>query len=175
MNKFFNTFWGWLASYVCNNLPVGKLIDILKNYEYINTIDNSNESPEIIVPNEGIFAVKNKTGDIIEIFYENLRFHIVDNGKEDIFQIFLKKKEDNWTIVKRNNVYDINNPNTDSVEVYYWFDIETMHGFRCSNALYNKGYWNQYVATVVDEFDDFVQDITVERKISNAYKNYKKE
>ena len=50
-----------------------------------------------------------------------------------------------------------------------------MHGFRCSHEQYNSGYWNEYVAKTVNEFDDFVHDITVERKISNAYKNFKKE
>lgn len=175
MNKLVNVFWGKVASHICDNLMITEIIDILKNYEKIQVLDNTMERNVIDLPNGDMFAVKNKAGDTIEIYYKNLRFHLVDNGKEDIFQIYLKRDKDTWNIVKRNNVFDITNPDTDSVEVYYWFDIETMHGFRCSHEQYNSGYWNEYVAKTVNEFDDFVHDITVERKISNAYKNFKTE
>lgn len=175
MNKLVNAFWGKVASHVCDNLHITEIINILKNYEKITVLDNTMERNVIDLPNGGMFAVKNKTGDTIEIYFNNLRFHYVDNGKENVFQIYLKQDRDTWNIVKRNNVFDITNPDTDSVEIYYWFDIETMHSFRCSHAHYNSGYWNEYVTKTVNEFDDFVHDITVERKISNAYKNFKTE
>lgn len=175
INKLVNAFWGRIASHICERLSTTEIVNILKDYEKITVLDNTMEQNIIDLSNDGMFAVKNKAGDTIEIYYKNLHFHLVDNGKDYIFQIYLKQDKDTWNIVKRNNVFDISNPDTDSVEVYYWFDIETMHGFRCSHEQYNGGYWNEYVAKTVNEFDDFVHDITVERKISNAYKNFKTE
>ena len=176
MNKIINTFWSWVAAHVCQNFYIWDSIKILEEYNKIQSIPVFDEdSKEYSLPNDGMWAVKDNTGTVYDIYYKNLHFHVVENGKTDVYQIFVKQDTDCWVMGKKGKTIDASNPLTPCVEVYYWFDIETMHERRCSDEAYRKGNWNEYVANTVDEFEDMVDGFTVESQISNAYKNFKTE
>lgn len=176
MNWISNKIWGWIASYVCDNFFIWDYIKTLEEYNVMETVSPVPDLNSYIAPClDKIYAVKDKTGTIYDIYYKNLHFHIVDNGTNDVFQIFIKQEDDTWNILKKGNNYDVSSPETTCVEIYYWFDIETMHGFKCSHSAYRKGTWNEYVAKNIEEFEKMVEDLTVESKIGNAYKNFKTE
>lgn len=175
MKKIINSFWGWIASNVCDTLKINEIIEILTEYNKIENLPVLTDVNGYVVPcQENVYAIKDKTGSVIDIYYKNLHFHLVDTPAKKVFQIFVKPDIEDWNIIKNGNVFDISNPITKCVEVFYWFDIETMHGFRCMNDSYIKGFWNEYVAKTVEEFEKTVRSYTVEEFVSNAYKNYKK-
>ena len=180
IDSLLNVYWGWLANNAVKNLYIWELINILKKYDRIQEVP-TDSSIEALVPNkpdgENEFtAYGNENTGTYDIYYKNLHFHIVETPTNSIFQIFLKSEDSLW-IIKRNEdgVFDVSKPNTKTVEVYYWFDIETMHENRCSDEEYTKGTWNEYVYKVVNEFEYKVVNLTVEFQISDAYKNFKTE
>lgn len=175
MNRILNNFWGWVASYACQNFYVWDSIKILEEYGKIQAIPVIDEDVKEYAIPEGIWAVKDNSGTVYDIYYKNLHFHVVENGKTDVYQLYIKQDSDNWVLGKKGKTLDVSNPLTPCVEVYYWFDIETMHERRCSDEAYRKGNWNEYVAKTVNEFENMVDSFTVESQISNAYKNFKTE
>ena len=173
ISKFKNYFWGITATHVCDNLPMKKILSILKEYDNVKDASSITKKSDIFIEKDTVFSVEDATNGVIEIYFKNFHFHVKKNDREDIFQIFLKREDDAWTFEKTEEGYDFTNPTTDCVEIYYWFEIETMHGFRCIHDQYINGSWNEYVTKTITEFNKFVRDLTVENKISNAYKNYK--
>jgi hypothetical protein len=176
MKRIVNNFWGWIASHVCQNVNIWDCINILEGYNKFQTIPIFDEdTKEYTIPNDGMWAVKDNSGTVYDIYYKNLYFHIVNSDRSDVYQVFIKQDSDYWVLGKKGKMLDVSNPLTPCVEIYYWFDIETMHERRCSDEAYKKGNWNEYVAKTVNEFEDMVEGFTVESQISNAYKNFKTE
>lgn len=173
--KIVKFFWSWAATHACENLSIWGNIKTLNEYGKVLSITTFESDEGIIVPDSDFFALKDKTGTVHDIYFNNLHFHTVDNPTNTIFQVFLKSTQDKWVINKKGNSFDASNPETKCVEIYYWFDIETMHGFRCSNQEYTSGTWDEYVNKTINEFDRIVDSITVESQISDAYKNLKVE
>ena len=175
MNRFMCKVWGWIASHVCQNFYIWDSIKILEDYNKIQSVPVFDEDVKECDLPEGLWAVKDNSGTVYDIYYKNLHFHVVENGKTDIYQLYIKQDSDNWVLGKKGKTLDVSNPLTPCVEVYYWFDIETMHERRCSDESYKKGSWDEYVAKTVLDFKDMVDGFTVETQISNAYKNFKTE
>ena len=175
-----NVYWGWLANNAVKNMYIWELLDVLKKYDKIQEIP-TDDSITALVPNkpdgdDDFVVYCNTYRTIYDIYYKNIHMQIVDTPTHEIFQIFLKTEDDIW-IINRNSegIFDVSNPNTKTVEVYYWFDIETMHENRCSDEKYMKGTWNEYIFKTLSDFENKVINLTVEFQISDAYKNFKTE
>ena len=173
LNKLENNYYGVVANHCMLNFDIKKYIKILNDYDRVQSAPTPLDDNEYLLPQDGIIAIKDKSGNVYDIYYKNLHFHVVDTQSEDIVQMFIKSDEEQWKIVKKGNTYDVSNPDTKFIEIFYSFDIETMHEFRCSNADYKKGSWNEYVVKTLKEFEEIVDSLTVETFVTNAYKNYK--
>lgn len=176
MERLVNSFWGFVASYVCENFNVWNYLKTLYEYNRITEIPTE-DTIELLCPNlpDGDITVyKNEDGTIHDVYYKNLHIHVNDTQTNKVVQIFIKRENDAWLINRNENgIFDVSNPYTKNIEVYYWFDIETMHHRKCSDEAYVRGYWNEYVAKTISEFENAVENLTVESQISNAYKNFK--
>ena len=173
---FLNIYWGWMANSTVTGFYITPLIQVLKKYDKIIPIPTADNENELVLnTNNGeIIAFANEDTQTYDIFYKNLHFHVVEATDNQIFQIFLKTEDDAWVLTKdENDVFNVSSPITKKVEIFYWFDVETMHENRCSDEKYFKGMWNEYVFKTVNEFTDKVLNLTVEFQINDAYKNFK--
>lgn len=111
-------------------------------------------------------AFKSNDGTI-DIYYKNFHVTIVNNGKDKIVSINLKKEEDAWVI-------DANNkPITKTFEVYRWYDVTVYDTDKYFNERYIEGSWNEYFYKTLKQLDKYVNGMTDKSQMYQEYAKVK--
>ena len=156
--SFYNLRSGQLVKHVLF-FEFQKILD--KYYEYCNNDLKDKEND--------FTAFKSENGTI-DIYYKNFHVFIVNNLKDKIVSINLKKNEENWIVNKDNPSVPINQ----TFEIYRWYDVTVYDTDKCMNEKYINGSWNEYFYKTLKGLDKFVKEMTDENQMLVEYSHVKK-
>ena len=174
-----------------------KIVDILKNYYYhvmiesklskINffelkriaeeynkvqtfSVGEDYENDEIVdhdsIENMKLYSANNGGMDI---YYKNVHVSIVDNDKQHIVRISIKKENDEWVFKKNNKTFNTTSPITETMSVYLYYNVNVMDDRFCENVNYMGGNWNNYIYNAVMDINDMIYGFTQYSQFSKDY------
>lgn len=168
-----NHFLGNIAAYLCDNIDFYRLIDIIGEYDSFTGVPTDFDGDGCIfsIPCEdSVVAYKGKNDNVCDIYFRNIHVHTESDSKAKVIRIYLKRNGDCWILPKKGNSIDISNPTTLATEIYIWYDVDVFGVSRCYASRYVPGSWNQYVTKTLNDFEEYINDMTTKAKILKAYK-----
>lgn len=152
-------FYNFKANYLVRKVLFFNFPEILdKYYQYCQGKLSDNE-----------FSAFKSNDGTIDIYYKNFHVTIINNKKDKIVSINLKREEDCWII----NKDDYSNPLTKSFEIYRWYDVTVYDDDRHFGVRYVDGTWDKYFYKTLKELDKCVNDMTDKSQMYQEYAKVK--
>ena len=130
--------------------------------------DYNNDEIEDLDINENMKIYSTNNGGM-DIYYKNTHISIIDNDKQHVVRISIKKENDVWVFKKNNKKFDTTNPITETMNVYLYYNVNVMDDRFCENYNYVSGNWNEYVYNIVTEINDMIYGFTQYSQFSKDY------
>ena len=176
MKKYFdylkNYYFQFLNESKLSKIDFFQLKKIAEEYNKVQifTIGEDYENDEIVdhdsIVNMKLYAANNGGMDI---YYKNVHISIIDNDKQHVVRISIKKENDDWVFKKNNKTFNTTNPITETMSVFLWYNVNVMDDRFCENTNYMAGNWNEYVYNTTLEIVDMIYDFTQYSQFSKDY------
>lgn len=151
------------------NLKANLLVRKIMFFEFPEILNKYYQYCDGTLSDSDFSAFKSENG-VIDIYYKNFHVLIVNNSKDKIVSINLKKDEDNWVINKDN----YSNPITKTFEIYRWYDVTVYGEDRHFSEHYIEGTWNEYFYKTLKSLDATISNMTDKNKMLAEYSHIKK-
>lgn len=155
----FKAYYNFMSNYLVKRVLFFDFPKIIDKYYQYGT-DNVSD---------GDFSAFKSDNGIIDIYYKNFHVFIVNNDKDKIVSISLKKDEDKWEINKDNP----SKPITKTFEIYRWYDVTVYDTDKFMNERYVDGSWNKYFYKTLKDLDKYVNNMTVKNQMYQEYSHIK--
>ena len=113
-----------------------------------------------------IYSANNGGADI---YYKNVHVSIIDNDKQHIIRVSIKKENDVWVFKKNNKTFNTANPITETMNIYLYYNVNVMDDRFCENSNYIDGNWNEYVYNTLIDINDMIYGFTQYSQFSKDY------
>lgn len=147
---------------------------IAEEYDKVKILISDDENNDTIQIYDKTLSIFGSNNGGVDIYYKNMHVGIIDNDKQHIVRISLKKSvdeyENEWVYKKNNKSFNVNTPVNETMNVYLYYNVNVMDDRFCENMNYMDGNWNEYVFETLMEIVDMIYGFTQYSQFSKEYK-----
>ena len=152
-------FYKWLMNVKAENLNIDiqNFINIITEYNLFSQI-------KFIPLSETTKFFKTVVGDKTnyDLYVDSFHYHVSISDKEKIYSIRIKQNSVEWEFAD-----DVSHPTNQYLEIYVWYDVPVLNIRRTTGYDYKSGKWDKLLAKNMDFLKKYLQQFTIEYKISS--------